>query len=87
MRAHAFREKGERGEMGEMHHLDYSGGSNLIFVYLDIYSLYSSISPSPPHPKTHTHFIPVIVWTSHVIISAPPYSFTSPLPRLSPSNP
>lgn len=77
----------ERVEMGGMHPLEHSNRSYLMFVYLDIDSLYSSISPSiSPSIHTHptcTHFIPVIVCTSHVIVPTPPYSSTASLPRLS----
>lgn len=59
------REERERVEMGGMHHLEYSNRSYLMFVYLAIDSLYSSISLSispssfytpPQHALTHTSF-------------------------------
>lgn len=71
MRADAWREEGEREterervEMGGMHHLEYSNRSYLMFVYLAIDSLYSSISLSispssfytpSQHALTHTSF-------------------------------
>lgn len=93
MRADAWREEGERArervEMGGMHHLKYSHRSYLMFVYLDIdsllfcFSINLSILSHTPPTRTHTHFIPVIVCTSHVIVPTPPYSSTAPLPRLS----
>lgn len=45
-------------------------------------SLHPPFTPSP-NTHSHTHFIPVIVCTSHVIIPTPPYSSTASFPRLS----
>lgn len=59
--------RGERVEMGGMPHLEYRDRSYLMFVYLDIDSLCSSISPSIPHftpLPTHTLVHTLFQWLS-----------------------
>lgn len=93
MRADAWREEGGRGGEWKWEGCilwnTLTAPTSCLFTWILTLStlpfLHQSLHPplTPPPTCTRTHFIPVIVCPSHVIVPTPPYSSTASLPRLS----